>query len=57
MTNQLIICYRCIYDSNTSGISFDNEGVCNYCKQIENLEKDMGVLVNFPDKEKLKESL
>lgn len=35
----MIICSRCIYDSTVSGISFDNEGVCNYCKQIENLEK------------------
>ena len=35
MTN--IICSRCIYDSNVPNISFDNEGVCNYCHQVETL--------------------
>ncbi len=39
MTNNLKICGRCIYDSNVSGISFDLENICNYCRQIENLEK------------------
>ncbi len=34
-----IICSRCIYDSNVSGIYFDAEGVCNYCRQIDMLEK------------------
>jgi N-acetyl sugar amidotransferase len=35
MTN--IICSRCIYDSNVPNISFDKEGVCNYCHQVEAL--------------------
>jgi len=28
-----------VYDSNVSGISFDADGVCNYCRQIEALEE------------------
>jgi N-acetyl sugar amidotransferase len=35
----MIICQRCIYDENVPGISFDEEGICNYCRQIEDLEK------------------
>ena len=31
------ICTRCIYDSNTPGISFDEKGICNYCKQVDQL--------------------
>jgi len=33
-----ITCSRCIYDSNVPGISFDAEGVCSYCHQIDDLE-------------------
>ncbi len=33
-----MICAKCIYDDKTPGISFDEDGVCNYCKQIENLK-------------------
>ena len=33
------ICSRCIYDESVPGISFDINGVCNYCHQIELLEK------------------
>ncbi|MGA2406159.1 MAG: N-acetyl sugar amidotransferase [Bacteroidales bacterium] len=36
------ICTRCIYDTTVSGIHFDNEGVCNYCRQIEKLEIEYG---------------
>jgi N-acetyl sugar amidotransferase len=36
------ICTRCIYDTNVSGIQFDNEGVCNYCRQIEKIENEYG---------------
>jgi N-acetyl sugar amidotransferase len=32
-----IYCKRCIYDSNISGISFDEKGVCNYCNQVDSL--------------------
>lgn len=34
-----IICSRCIYDSETPGIKFEEDGVCNYCKQIDSLEE------------------
>jgi N-acetyl sugar amidotransferase len=36
------ICSRCIYDERVSSISFDAEGVCNYCRQIEQLANDYG---------------
>lgn len=35
-------CSRCIYNATISGISFNNEGVCNYCIQVENLKKQYG---------------
>ena len=31
------ICSRCIYDERVPAISFDSEGVCNYCRQVEQL--------------------
>lgn len=34
------ICSRCIYDDTVPNISFDHEGVCNYCRQIEALEQE-----------------
>lgn len=34
------ICTRCIYDDTVPNISFDHEGVCNYCRQIEALEQE-----------------
>ena len=33
-------CTRCVYDEDTSGIFFDSEGVCNYCKQHDQLEEE-----------------
>ncbi|WP_276348719.1 N-acetyl sugar amidotransferase [Daejeonella sp. JGW-45] len=38
MSKELKICSRCIYDSLIKGITFDNEGVCNYCHQVEKLK-------------------
>ncbi|MCU0372049.1 MAG: N-acetyl sugar amidotransferase [Ignavibacteria bacterium] len=35
-----VICSRCIYDENVPGIRFDEHGVCNYCKMIDELEKE-----------------
>lgn len=35
----MTICSKCIYDVNVPNITFDNEGVCSYCDQIEGLEK------------------
>lgn len=34
----LKICSRCIYDERVSGITFDEKGVCNYCKMIDDLQ-------------------
>lgn len=31
----LKICTRCIYDETVPKINFDDEGVCNYCKMID----------------------
>jgi N-acetyl sugar amidotransferase len=36
------ICTRCIYDARVPGISFDAEGVCNYCRQVEAMEQQYG---------------
>lgn len=33
----LQICSRCIYDERVSAITFDEYGVCNYCKQVDDL--------------------
>ena len=35
---ELIICTNCIYDSQVPGITFDKNGKCNYCSQIESME-------------------
>ncbi len=34
------MCKRCIFDENVPGISFDEEGICSYCRQTEQLEKE-----------------
>ena len=36
------LCTRCIFDSSLSGISFDNEGVCNYCRMVDSLKEQYG---------------
>lgn len=36
------ICSRCIYDARTPGISFDEQEVCNYCRQVDELEAKFG---------------
>ena len=33
----LQVCTRCIYDSRIPRISFDEEGVCNYCSQYDQM--------------------
>ncbi|WP_133511702.1 N-acetyl sugar amidotransferase [Candidatus Thiosymbion oneisti] len=38
----LRICKRCIYDERVPSIHFDAEGVCNYCRQVENLIEQYG---------------
>ena len=37
---ELRICSRCIYDAAVPGISFDQQGICNYCRQVEQLARD-----------------
>ena len=34
------ICSRCVMDSNVPGICFDDNNVCNYCKQFDRLCED-----------------
>ena len=36
------ICSRCIYDERVSGITFDADGVCNYCHQVDQLKREFG---------------
>ncbi len=36
------ICARCIYDERVAGISFDEQGVCNYCRQVKTLKDQYG---------------
>jgi N-acetyl sugar amidotransferase len=38
----LKICTTCIYDESVPGISFDEQGVCNYCRTVERLKEDYG---------------
>lgn len=33
-------CKRCIYDDKTPGISFDSEGICNYCRTHGQMERE-----------------
>lgn len=39
---KLKICSNCIYDERVSSITFDQNGVCNYCHQIEKLKQEYG---------------
>jgi len=36
------ICRRCIYDERVDAISFDAEGICGYCRQVERLIEQYG---------------
>ena len=36
------ICTKCIYDERVPGITFDEEGVCSCCKQLEKLKDQYG---------------
>lgn len=37
---QRVYCTRCVFHSEIPGISFDEQGVCNYCHVIEDMEKE-----------------
>jgi len=39
MNEKMAICSRCIFDDTVPDITFDNQGVCNYCKMHEILDK------------------
>jgi len=45
------ICQRCIYDETVPNTTFDSEGICNYCRQIEDLE------AQFPNDEQGEKAL
>ena len=34
-----ILCARCLYDSSTPGVSFDDGGICNYCRLHDDMER------------------
>jgi N-acetyl sugar amidotransferase len=36
------ICARCIYDSAVPAIAFDDRGICNYCKMVDDLTEQYG---------------
>ncbi|MEW5984362.1 MAG: N-acetyl sugar amidotransferase [Acidobacteriota bacterium] len=40
MTLEAKRCSRCLYDQNTPAISFDDSGVCSYCRTHERLERE-----------------
>jgi len=36
------VCSRCIYDERIAGIQFDDDGVCNYCRMVDDLTEMYG---------------
>lgn len=42
LSENLKICSKCIYDERVSYIKFDENGVCNYCHQLEALKEEYG---------------
>ena len=36
------VCKRCIYDERVDAITFDAEGICSYCRQVERLTVEYG---------------
>lgn len=42
LNTEIKVCSKCIYDERVPSISFDEDGVCNYCHQLESLKKDYG---------------
>ena len=42
MNSNKQICKRCIYDSDVPSIEFNNDGICNYCKMIDDLKEEYG---------------
>ncbi len=42
LKTDLKVCSKCIYDERVPSITFDENGVCNYCQQIEELKEEYG---------------
>lgn len=42
LKTELKVCSKCIYDERVASIIFDENGVCNYCHQLEKLKDDYG---------------
>jgi len=40
--NNIQTCSRCIYDSTTPSISFNQDGVCNYCEMSDQIAEEYG---------------
>ena len=51
IASEIKICSKCIYDERVSYISFDENGVCNYCHQLENLKNDYGTATTKGEKQ------
>ena len=49
---ELKICTKCVYDTTAGNITFDQEGVCNYCRNYERLAKKY---IDIPQENKTKE--
>ena len=50
MNKDYQVCSRCVMDTTDPEITFDNEGVCNYCRYLENVLPEY----NFtPEQEKI----
>jgi len=39
---EMKICSKCVYDDKIPYITYDQNGVCKYCHQLENLKKEYG---------------
>ena len=35
-----LVCSRCIYDESIPSITFDEEGICNYCRMVDELKAE-----------------
>lgn len=40
ISTNLKVCSKCIYDERVSYITFDENGICKYCHQLESLKKE-----------------
>jgi N-acetyl sugar amidotransferase len=52
MTTSLKVCNRCVMDSSISAITFNQEGICNYCTDQLNLISNQQ-LMNLNDSDRL----